>query len=76
MNITGGKLYVAAVWAVAVALRADIANAPIGDADQATAKWILAGIIAGLGTILGPELIDGVKTVLGKLAGKEEPPAV
>ena len=75
MNISGGKLYVAAVWAVAVALRADIANAPISAGDQDTAKWVLTGIIAGLGTILGPELIDGVKTVLGKLAGKEEPPA-
>lgn len=67
--IKGAKLYVAAVFAVAFAMRLTIGEAPF-DADlAATIGWVLNGIIAGLGTILGPEVADGVRSIVVNLAG-------
>jgi hypothetical protein len=68
-KINGAKLYVAAAFGIATAMRMTIGDAPLSAADQQTAGWVLNGICTGLGIILGPELIDGVKAVLSKLSG-------
>ena len=70
-KINGAKLYVAAVFAAAFAMRATIGDAPFSASDQQTIGWVLNGVVTGLGLIIGPELIDGVKGVFGKLTEKD-----
>jgi hypothetical protein len=70
MNIKGSKLYVAALFGVAFAMRATIGDAPISAEEQQTVGWVLNGVCTGLGVVLGPELVDGIKTVVGKLTGE------
>lgn len=68
-KFTGAKLYVAALFGVAFAMRATIGDAPLNAENAQTVGWVLNGVCTGLGLILGPEIVDGVKTVLGKLSG-------
>ena len=72
MNIKGTKLYIAALFGVAFAMRATIGESPFSASDQETIGWVLNGVTTGLGVVLGPELVDGIKTVLGKLSGNDE----
>jgi hypothetical protein len=37
----------------------------------ATIGWVLNGVCAGLGGLLGPELAEGLKVIVTKLHGKE-----
>ena len=74
-QINGAKLYVAALFAAAFAMRATIGDAPLSPADQETAGWVLNGVCTGLGFIIGPEIVDGVKVVVGKLSGNRADPA-
>lgn len=71
-KISGAKLYVAAAFGVAFAMRATIGDAPLSETDAQTAGWVLNGVCTGLGIVIGPELVDGVKTIVGKLAGRED----
>lgn len=71
MNIVGAKLYVAAGLAVALALRVSIGDAPFSPDVASTAGWILNGVVAGLGVIVGPEVMDAVRVSVNRLAGRE-----
>ena len=73
-KVSGAKLYVAAVFAAAVAMRATIGDSPLNGETAGYVTWALNGVCTGLGFILGPEIADGVKTVVGKLAGRSEVP--
>lgn len=70
-NVAGPKLYVAAVFATAFAMRVTIGDSPLTDEQALYVGWALNGICSGLGMILGPEVIDGVKNIVFKLANKE-----
>lgn len=72
MQVTGAKLYVAAVLAVALVLRATIGDSPFGPEAQSTIGWVLNGVAAGLSVIVGPEVMDAVRIAVGKLAGKTD----
>lgn len=64
----------AAVLAVAIALRADIGTPPIPEDYRSTVAWVLTGVIAGLTMFLGPQIADAVKNAL-KGKPPTEPPA-
>ena len=69
MSYTGFKLYVFAVLAVAIALRSTIGDVPFSADMEAYVGWGLNGLIAGLGAIVGPEAVEGIRGMLGKLTG-------
>ena len=58
------KLILSAVFATAVALRADLGTPPMPDDIKAYVGWILTGVIAGLTVVLGPAIADAVKAAL------------
>lgn len=68
MNI---KLYLAAFFAAAFAMRATMGDAPLPEDTAAMVAWVLNGIIAGLGFILGPEVMDGIRMAAMKSAKVE-----
>ena len=56
------KLYIAAILATAAALRADIGTPPLPDDARAAVAWVLSGIIAGLTVIVGPHILDALRS--------------
>ena len=72
MEVKGAKLYVAAVFATAFAMRVSLGEAPFNVELASTIGWVLNGVVAGLGAILGPEVADGVRAIVMKLAGRDD----
>ena len=58
------KLILAAVFAVALALKADLATPPLPEDVRAYVSWLLTGLLAGVGTVLGPDLANAVRAAL------------
>lgn len=67
MSFNGSKLYVGALFAVAVAMRATIGDAGFAPAEEVKVAWALNGIAAGLGTIIGPEASQAIRDTFARL---------
>ena len=57
------KMILAALLAVAIALKADIGGVPMSVEVKAYVDWALTGIAAGLTVVLGPEIADAVRAL-------------
>lgn len=71
-GITGAKLYVGALFAVALAMRLTIGDAGFNDSMEEKVAWVLNGVTAGLGTIIGPEASQAIKDTFTRLTGQKE----
>ena len=69
-SIIGAKLYVFAIFCAALAMRLTIGDAPFSAEDAETIGWVLNGVVAGLGVIVGPEAMEVGSVVANKMAGK------
>lgn len=58
------RLILAALFAIALTLRADIGSVPFPEDVAAYVGWVLNGVCAGIAILLGPDIADGIKAVL------------
>lgn len=58
------KLFMMAMLAVAIALKADVGTPDFPEAVEGYINWALSGMIAGLSVLVGPEVADGIKGML------------
>ena len=63
------KLILFAGLAAAIALKADIGTPPLPDDIRASIDWLLTGVIAGAGAVLGPEAAEKLRSMF-----KPDPP--
>lgn len=75
MNISGAKLYLAAVLAISLTLRATLGDITpfLSDSVSAFVGWGLGGVSAGISILIGPEIMSAVQTAVNSLAGKPAP---
>ena len=64
MNESTVNRILAALLAVAAALRADLGSLPLAGDAKAWVGWTLTGIVAGITVFLGPVFADAVRAAL------------
>lgn len=74
LKITGAKLYVGAVCASALAMRATIGDAGFPPGTEQVISWALNGVASGLLFVLGPEVAGSLRDTFLKLAAKDPQP--
>lgn len=70
--VKGGKFALAALGVMLIYARMDLGNSPFPAEYHGEIGWGIGVALAGIGWIIGPELLDIARAYVGRLAGNED----